>query len=287
MMEPSSSQQAPKKPKKGILKKTSSTTKPAPDPSIVPRAEAARLALQHAKILEDRKKFEAHILDCLIQLAEFPRARSPAYTAANPADADAAEFKALVRTFQPSDFDDLIEERNVNGLCGYVLCPKPHVQYGGGKWKIYGDAIVEKKDLEKWCSQTCARRAMYVKAQLIETAAWERVGIPNITIDLMDENPKSDQDKVADKIASLQLSDDRKAKKNADALALERESTGRSIDVDIGVDVNIREKKVTAKAEPPSLGGDYDDDPADSHLFVEGYRVRLESKTPQNTNPGA
>ncbi|KAK7213868.1 hypothetical protein V2G26_021046 [Clonostachys chloroleuca] len=89
------------------------------------------IAIQHAQIIEHRKELEAQILDDVILLSEYPK--SPNATSSDdPAPSDVVDFKTHVRLFQPSDYDDLIEERNVNGLCGYVLCPKARKKTGPG-----------------------------------------------------------------------------------------------------------------------------------------------------------
>ncbi|KMQ81383.1 hypothetical protein RF55_26505, partial [Lasius niger] len=156
--------------------------------------DARRVALQHANLVQEKRCLESQILDCLILLSESPLVRSPQYSAAAPAPSDVSGFKAHVRLFQPSDYSDLIEERNVNGLCGYVLCPRPRRQTGpGGEWIITGSGdIVKRKDVEMWCSQRCAKRALFVQVQLNETAAWERAGIPDIQIDLLNENTSTE-----------------------------------------------------------------------------------------------
>ncbi|KAJ2897166.1 uncharacterized protein MKZ38_004933 [Zalerion maritima] len=273
-----------KKPLKGILKK-SKFIHPEPqaelDESIVSRAKASQTALQHANIIADRKRFQKHVLDCIIRLAELPEARNPPYSAEKPSESDAAEFKALIRAFQPSDFDDLVEERNVTGLCGYTLCGNPRLRYKGGDWKLHNNVIVKKAELERWCSQDCARRAMYVKVQLNETATWERAGIPSILIDLMDERARTDEEKVEQKMARIELDDRRRAAQDSEALAMERESTKRSIQP--RMDIPIKEKMVTTAAEAPSLQEDEDAD-TDIHMMIEGHRVKTQGKKNQGVD---
>ncbi|EQK99267.1 hypothetical protein G6O67_000117 [Ophiocordyceps sinensis] len=236
-----------------------------------PSADAKRVALEHAKLLQQRKDLEAQILDSLVLLSEYPLVGSPAHS---PAPSDAAGFKAHVRLFQPSDYGDLIEERNVNGLCGYVLCPRPRRHTGsGGEWKITsrGD-IVKRRDLEMWCSDLCARRALFVKVQLIETAAWERAGIPDIQIDLLDEGgaDETDTNRVARKLGGVQLEDQRRAARDAAALALDRGQRSAVTDPD-KVKVVIKDKATQA---PPSPAAPTPTQP-DAHLLVEGHQSQL------------
>ncbi|PHH73556.1 hypothetical protein CDD80_3737 [Ophiocordyceps camponoti-rufipedis] len=230
-------------------------------------SDARQVALQHARLLQQRKDLEAEILDSLLLLAEYPLVRSADRSAASPAPSDVSGFKTHVRLFQPSDYSDLVEERNVNGLCGYALCPRPRRQAGpGGEWKITaaGD-IVRRKDLEMWCSDHCARRALYVQVQLNETAAWERAGIPDIQIDLYDELDPTDSSKSA----HARLEDQRHAARDAAALALER---GDRTDA-TKVKVAVAEKDATAAPDLSNKANKAR--PSDHHLLVEGHKTQL------------
>jgi hypothetical protein len=233
------------------------------------------IAIQHAQIIEHRKELEAQILDDVILLSEYPRAPG-ATSSDDPAPSDVVDFKTHVRLFQPSDYDDLIEERNVNGLCGYVLCPKARRKTGpGGEWTLAASGqIVKRRDLEKWCSQKCARRALYVKVQLNETAAWERAGIPDIEIEIMDlptVEPETEEERTAKRLGELTLEDQRQAARDSAALALERgelPTTATPTGVARKTPVKVTLKENTEIKEPPSTGVFEDDD----HLMVEGYK---------------
>ena len=249
---------------KSILKKTTAPRRP--DPKDV--------ALQHAQILEHRKDLEARILDDVVLLSEYPHQTTDPL---RPDPRDAADFKAHVRLFQPSDYDDLVEERNVNGLCGYTLCSRPRRQTGpGGEWKLASSGrIVRRREVEKWCSQSCARHALYVKVQLNETAAWERAGIPDIEIELLHEEqekrtPVTEEDRVAQKLSDLRLEDKRQAAKDTAALALERGETS-SLARGPAVTVAIREKKDVA-APKDSTDEVFEED---DHLLIEGHKIRI------------
>lgn len=245
------------------------------------------IAIHHAQILQQRKDLEAQILDDIILLSEYPLAPGAkhddpssksgtelTYTSAHPAPTDVEGFKAHVRLFQPGDYDDLIEERNVNGLCGYTLCGRPRRQVGpGGEWKITASGrIARRKDIEMWCSNACVRRALYVKVQLSETAAWERAGIRDIEIELLDEDKskETEEDRTARRLGDIQLEDQRQAVGQSTALALERgdkpQAEGQTLTT---FDIPIREKPVTA---PPATGV-FEDDEQD-HAMIEGYRSK-------------
>lgn len=229
--------------------------------------DATQVALARAR---QRKDLEGRILDSLVLLSEFPLVRSPAHSAASPAPSDIVAFKAHVRLLQPSDYADLLEERNVNGLCGYALCPQPRRHTGpGGEWKITASGdIVKRKHIEMWCSHSCARRALYVQIQLNETAVWERTGIPDIQIHLLGDDDVGRAD--ARRRDDAQLEQQRHAARNAAALALDRGRRGAASNAD-HVMVTIKEK---ATQTPPSPATSV---PAteDAHLLVEGHKIQL------------
>lgn len=253
---------------KGILKK--------PPPPKTAAQDAREVAIQHARFLQHRKDLEAEILDSVILLSEFPLVRDAPYNAANPAPSDTASFKMHIRLFQPSDYDDLIVERNVNELCGYTLCGKPKKHAAaGGKWKLTtaGD-IIKREDYEKWCSQKCARRAMYVKVQLNETAAWERAGIPDIHIDLLEEEEtQTEADIAAKRLADLRLEDQRKEAADAAALATER---GQKSVLYAHKKLEIRLKEKTPTAPSPDAMSIDEAKGSGDHMVVEGYTPKLD-----------
>ncbi|OLN88199.1 putative RNA polymerase II subunit B1 CTD phosphatase RPAP2 [Colletotrichum chlorophyti] len=263
-------------PLKGILKKPASVAFSGGAASR--KADPREIALQHARIIQQRKDLELQILESLALLSEYPTERgSPIYSAANPSPRDTADFKANIRLFQPSDYDDLIEERNVNGLCGYTLCaqPKP-LATKGGEWKLvnFGRSnfdIVNRRESEKWCSKDCQRRALYVKVQLNETAAWERAGHPDIEIELLgEEKRRVENDSAAQTArdrADLKLEDSRRAADESATLALERGDVGQ-VAKGSTFTLAIRERQARAPVDDAV----FTDVPGDAHLLVEGHR---------------
>jgi hypothetical protein len=247
---------------KSILKQPSNTGTLAADKAAADKAR--EVATTHAKIIHHQRELEDQISDTIVELCKFPLVRQQPYSSSNPAPSDSAAFKSGVRLFQPGDYDDLIEERNSEGLCGYTLCSNPRVRVKGGEWKIVGANILPKKEVEKWCSQACAKRAMYVKVQLNETAAWERAGIGSIEIELYEEPER----KLTKEMSNLQLESQRDAVKIARDLALERGDTGDQ-GQERSVPVEVREKTVLKAAEEPSLANNHD-----SHLVLEGYKIK-------------
>ncbi|KAI1083577.1 hypothetical protein F5B20DRAFT_577254 [Whalleya microplaca] len=319
----------PKKPSKGILKKPSTAatttttttttiavTPPTPDTSRTPDPKARAIAEQHARIIHDRRSLEDSISDSLLYLSKFPLSPSPSPSSTSspstaspytPTPTDISAFKSHIRLFQPSDYDDLIAERNALGKCGWALCPRPRARLGAGAFKLVNKGrrdfgIVPRAEYERWCSgggksrTDCARAAMYVKVQLIETAAWERAGISSIQIELLDEpelgagagaratageedgsNNDTDADRLAKDVEALKLEIEaaRKAARDARDLALERGDTGKKgVERERSVNVTIREKTAIVAAEEPLL----DQGAADGHLILDGYKTKFDAK---------
>ncbi|KAI6779901.1 putative RNA polymerase II subunit B1 CTD phosphatase-like protein [Emericellopsis cladophorae] len=245
-------------------------------PSRPSKEDARALAVQHATILQHRKDLEAQILSSLIYLSTFPPNTT---VASQPNPADAREFRNHIRLFQPSDYDDLIAERNVNDLCGYALCPRENRKTGrGGEWTLAPDAggIVRRKEVEMWCTQKCKRRALYVKVQLSETAAWERAGIPDIEICLYEEPstsaPETEEDATARKMSEMKLEDGRQTMRDSARLALERGEVG-SLQPGAKTAVGVMLQEHVVESAPPT--GVFEDDDGD-HMMVEGYRSKIE-----------
>lgn len=155
-------------------------TKPGADPRHM------AIALHHAHRIQAQKDTEALILDRILELVSFPS--SPDADPAAPSPDDANAFKAALAPFQPADYDNLILERNIEGLCGYGLCPREHRKENAkGTYRITWGAkgtgpggrgremnIVPREKLEMWCSDACAERAMYIRVQLAQEPVWER-----------------------------------------------------------------------------------------------------------------
>jgi len=240
--------------------------------------------LYHANLLQHRKDIEFEILLSTETLIDYPLATAP-YSASNPSSTDAQQFKTLLRPFQPSDYDALILERNINEHCGYTLCPNRRVTDGAaGRYRLigkYGKAkdfkVVDRAEVEKWCSEACARRALYVRVQLSESPAWERENL-GADVDLLDE-PKPEEDVVTDGIGKLHLDATEESSRTQDAadLALERGDKGLAAKKGL-VDVTIQEKDVREAPQPPSFDAEDLPDRLDSmHLNLEGHITKFGS----------
>ncbi|KAK3491834.1 Rtr1/RPAP2 family-domain-containing protein [Neurospora crassa] len=272
-----------------------------PDLSSLPTEQ--RLAHEQALLLQRLSQTElkpAVPLETIELLSSFPTQRTtpPALhpinhqplSAANPHPEDARQFLKLVADFTPREYLELIEERNCLGACGYVLCPRKRRQYEG-EYKIIMRTgnIAKTEDLNKWCSDACAVRALYVKVQLDNPSYMTdlETGKRVVKVELREEEeekkkkkkPSSGveekakdkdkattsiteaEDKVAADLARLDLN--RKAEisdkaaqmqRDADALAVERGQGSGKLDrllAGQGVEVTIREKPTTGPAKAP------------------------------------
>lgn len=262
-------------------KEPKSILKKATYPATTSKADRDReVALYHANLIQHRKDIELEILFSTETLIDYPLATAP-FDASNPSSADAQQFKVLLRPFQPSDYDALILERNINNKCGYTLCSNNRKTDGaGGKFRLIGKhgkakdfKVVEKAEVEKWCSEACARRAIYVRVQLSESPAWERENY-GADVDLLDE-PKSTGDTVPDGLAKIDLGRNDAEKQDAADLALERGDRGFAAKRGL-VDVDVQENEVKEPPQAPSLGDEGLEDRLDSmHLNLEGHTIRF------------
>ena len=109
-------------------------------------------------------------------LLELPT--SSTVSPSKPSCADRKTVEEALKPFQPSDYDSLIEERNINHRCGYVLCPgENRKQNTPSRYRIVTGRdfrVIESKELERWCSDECGRMALYLRVQLSEEPAWTR-----------------------------------------------------------------------------------------------------------------
>ncbi|KAL2131118.1 hypothetical protein VTI74DRAFT_5529 [Chaetomium olivicolor] len=313
-----SAEQTPSaKPKpKGILKRPtapppdfsppppapSSDREPTPSELLAQREAAARLRLlQKLRDTELKPPVPLEVFEALCQL---PRSHPPssssdqpqqvAYTASNPHPADVSQFLTSLRDFQPSEYLDLIEERTILGKCGYTLCPRPHRTHTG-PYKISRSGIAKTSDVNKWCSDACAARALYLKVQL-DNPSYERGegGKMVVKLELREEpghsnkkgegegqgggnekgknvtrGTEEDRAQLAKDMAKLEIDSSRKklAQVDVSALAAERGDATRGVFAgESKVEVTVKENAAVEPAKPPSQEHD-------SHLMMEGYKT--------------
>jgi len=272
-------------PPKSILKKTAvSTNAPPVEKPVNPRH--LDVALHHANIIEERKAVEKQVLDTIIDLLDFPA--SPAADPKRPSALDARRFRDAVVPFQPADYDALIEERNIADKCGYALCPRPTRKAPSSARKHFIDTsrgvqIVDRKVLEVWCSDDCAKRALFVKVQLNEEPAWTRQGGYGDQIELMVENAEEHHKTLPLRLKKAVAPPPPRAEEDVAAawaaaddaladLAIERgEKPGRLSKANKELlQSKIKERIASAPPLPPSLP----EQTSASHMAIEGHVPR-------------
>ncbi|KIW66561.1 hypothetical protein PV04_05883 [Phialophora macrospora] len=215
-------------------------------------------ALRQAKDIEDRKNLQARIADLVVEAFDLP-SRSDA-DPANPDPSDASLFRHSLSLFQDSDLDDLIYERNVDNRCGYALCPRPNQKLAHGGEKVWNQKggkdfkLINRTELEKWCSKSCQERTAFVRAQLGTEPAWLRI-VRAVDIKLLDEADADNLAKSFKMMAIARAGDDDLAEKMK-ALALERgELNIKSDDSSVDVVERSTDKIPEAPTLPESQRG--------------------------------
>jgi hypothetical protein len=143
--------------------------------------------------------------------------------------------------------------------------------------------------LEVWCSDDCARRALYVKVQLNEEPAWMRHGGYGDKIELMVDNADEHQKALPLRLkqtSAIPADEDEEADLNAawaareDAmtdLALERgEKPGNltKANNDLIQDQILERSSSNAPPQPPSLPAQT----SDHTMAIEGHVPRINRK---------
>lgn len=240
-------------------------------------------ALHHAHLIQARKDTELLILSSTEALLELPSTSlSHPKSAVDPSPSDVSFFKSSLRAFTPSDYDALVTERNINRQCGYTLCPHQNrLENTTAKYRLLRGKghspealrVVERELLERWCSDDCGHRALYVRVQLSEVPAWERRGSSqSAEIRLLDEGQ---DEHVIKKLTELEIGAgmDNLAERTK-ALAIER-GDGSNNAVRIDVDVHESNEPGNSRASAPAIS-----DRLSSANLIEGYDPsRLTRKT--------
>lgn len=235
-------------------------------------------ALYHAQLLQQRKDTEALVLASIEALLDLPTPLDA--DPARPSQPDAAMVKKSLRPFQPADYDALIEERNINNQCGYVLCPRANKKQDTnanyrilhGRGKDPGLKFVPTPSLEKWCSNQCGKRALYVKVQLDEQPAWTRVGSFSSDIDLLEDTTSADT--MFDQVGGMSDLDVKNATNRLKAVAIERgEEHPSSRSTAFGTLAVRESSSVTGKLSQPGGGSD---SPSNT---IEGYVPKFSAMT--------
>ena len=225
-------------------------------------------AIQHAELLEQRKQTEFKVVVAQEELIDFPTDSSASPSA--PSQQDLERFRSLIAPFQVSDYDALLEERNIVLKCGYVFCPRPYRQNKRslGQYEITPSGrVMAKAGIRRWCSRECTQRAMFIKVQLQEVPAWERHGGLGPEIEVLHDD---DEDGLGEKMKNLQIGDsDADLQTAMSELALERGEIKKGVKAGRLSTGGLVERANIAPPEAPSLqaGGTTND--------IEGYEPRI------------
>lgn len=248
---------------KSILKKSPPAPPSPPHPTT--REEHNReLALHHANLIQQRKDVEASIFSSLEALIDFPT--HPNADPADPSPTDAAHVRSTLKQFQPSDFDSLIEERNLEGKCGYVLCPRlRRLENTRARFRILKGIdhgrhelrVVQTGQLEKWCSDDCGRRGLYLRVQLSQQPAWERTSSMGGDLDLYGEDDTIGRGASREDLDTLTNS--------LRQLAIERGDMQSGGKHPHAVAVKIQEQEAQKPPKAPTFSHDA------MHIDIEGY----------------
>ncbi|KAK4163192.1 Rtr1/RPAP2 family-domain-containing protein [Cladorrhinum sp. PSN259] len=318
-------------PAKGILKKrpvSSKPEEPEPEPSSTttisfnaptgePQDQEPITGLTPSQASRILQLAKTELIKPAIPLATFEflctLPLSPSTSASSPTAADTALFLSHISAFTPAEYLDLIEERNCLNKCGYTLCPKPKRNMRG-EFKIHQNGVAKTADLNKWCSDECALRALYIKVQLDNPSYVRKNGEMVVKIELREEKKsrtiaatpkpttttstpaKEDEEKLSKDLAKLDLNTDTPPKRNqTEEEVLEEKLSGlelteqkkvrqmvgalaieRNRQSSSKVEVNIKEKETTQTPQAPSVSK-----PKDAHLMVEGYNSASKGKKPE------
>ena len=236
-------------------------------------ARHREIALYHANLIQQQKDGELKITLAVEELIDFPLNTS---NPASPAKSDIDRFCDLIKSFTAADYDDLLEERNLADRCAYTLCPnamerqKPKAKY---HLKFSGSGEVNaipSSSIRQWCSQACARRALYIKVQLAEVPHWERQGDTSARVELLTEK---DDGLLTQKMTALDSSKagQDKLQEAMDELALERGEDIKSVNPRMVMENRIVENTSSQTVPlPPVLGQDED------FSQIEGYKIGVD-----------
>ena len=263
---------------RSILKKSTLQAPPAFDQEQRNRDTA----IYHANLLQQRKDAEFLILSSTEELLDLPS--SPHADPANPSARDAQLVRELLKPFQQSDHNGLIAERNINRQCGYVLCPNPNkVEDSKAKFRILRDQtqgpnglkFVEKEYLEKWCSDECGKRALYIQVQLSEEPAWTRGTGDSQEIILLEEGGNVDEgmkhSNGGTHTSSLDEAQEQMVQR-LESLSIERGHKEVPDHLLKPANISVHEKPHSmGEPRPPSLTHN---DSINGALMVEGYRPK-------------
>ena len=238
------------------------------------------VAVEHANLIQQRKDAAQRVFNSIETLLEYPPSQSS--DPANPSVELVEQITSLLQPFQPADYDSLIQERNIDRKCGYVLCPRPNkVEETTARFRIVwprghgkpgtGIQVLDKEALEKWCSEECGKRALYLKVQLNEAPAWERAATPKSTLHVLREKPLTQpRDENLQRAEDVQVLEE-----GLRSLAIERGVRYSGDGVPEVIDVSIREHETMDEAPEPPMQDIECSEPEKIYGEIEGYTPEL------------
>lgn len=246
-------------------------------------ARQRETALFHADLIQQQKDVESQILFATETLLDFPPL--PDSSSAHPSPEDAVAAKTFLRLFQPSDLDALIEERNIDNKCGYIFCPKPNRKQdtnarcrilqstGEGKKTL---KFVDRHLLERWCSDECGKRALFIRVQLSEDPAWLRAAGRDGDITFLEDGDAANtvDDALTAQIQKLEITSPLDAMADAlNQLGIERGDVQAHSKRSALIDMNVHENAVLQ--DPKLVDFKESAEPRDS---IEGYVSRFSNE---------
>ncbi|ORX62806.1 DUF408-domain-containing protein [Hesseltinella vesiculosa] len=75
---------------------------------------------------------------------------------------------------QPQTYDEVIQERHVQRLCGYPLCDRPPAEQQRFHISLARRKVYDQSELRMFCSSDCLQKSKYFAMQLSDDPVWTR-----------------------------------------------------------------------------------------------------------------
>ncbi|KAL0074125.1 Rtr1/RPAP2 family-domain-containing protein [Phycomyces blakesleeanus] len=168
---------------------------------------------------------------------------------------------------QPQSYAEVVEERSVQGQCGYPLCDQPpKAQQSRYHISLSHRKVYDLSDLAMFCSEDCLQKSKYYSLQLSEEPVWGRdlSQATNVHIVLKNENLKQALEREKERVKTRRTGP--QIQKEYVAMLLHGLP-----DLSVGA-LEIKEK-ASSDIEPslPEQG---------IHDFIEGFKVETRKDIP-------
>ncbi|KAI8340644.1 Rtr1/RPAP2 family-domain-containing protein [Chlamydoabsidia padenii] len=200
----------------------------------------------------------------------------------------ATTLREATRWLQPQTYDEVVEERCVQSICGYPLCSStPQEQESRYRISLSQRKVFDQSELASYCSLACLQKSKYYAMQLSEDPVWVRDLVSPIssTIHVI---PLEDNFKQA--VAQQKQQQEQQSSKSSQDLRREYVQKLLS-NVPIGSNNNNNTLAITPSATsnnlemtivekvPVPLSSNLDLSFGGIHDAIEGYRIENSSKT--------